>query len=109
MTPDGSFKVRRGAAFEVRRPGSNGLLRLGGELDMAAVDVLVQSLPPETDGDGALTLDLSDLTFIDVVGARAILEAGRDRSIVLQSPSPTVLKVLRLVGGEDIPVVLVEP
>jgi anti-anti-sigma factor len=109
MTADASFEVVREGASAVRAVGSDGELRLIGELDMAGVDLVVRSLAQAEGHDGPITLDLSELTFIDGAGARVILQAARRRCLVLRSPSPMVLMVLRLVGGEQIPGIEIEP
>jgi ABC-type transporter Mla MlaB component len=49
-------------------------LRLIGELDLASAPALTEALT-SIDGDGQLTLDLSELTFIDSTGLHAILQA----------------------------------
>jgi anti-anti-sigma regulatory factor len=103
MSPDGSFRIGRDGAFEVRQLGADGHFALVGELDMAAVDDLFAGLRHAIDR-GTITLDLRELTFVDVVGGHAIsvvggMVAGRG-SIVLEAPSRSVLKLLMLVGEE---------
>lgn len=77
-------------------------LRLAGELDLNEADHLAARLAAEGAGGGDLTLDLSQLTFIDSTGLRALLRtvdalAGRG-NLVLRSPSPPVRRVLDLMG-----------
>jgi anti-anti-sigma regulatory factor len=105
MPRDGSFRIGRVGAFEVRQLGADGHFALVGELDMAAVDDLFAGLRDAIDRGGTITLDLRELTFVDVVGGHAIgvvggMVAGRG-SIVLEAPSRSVLKLLRLVGAEQ--------
>lgn len=75
-------------------------IRLAGELDISTVPVLEQSL----DGlvDDPLILELTDLTFLDSTGLRAILRLARthaDRGrLVLRAPTPRVLEVLTICG-----------
>jgi anti-anti-sigma regulatory factor len=104
MPPDGSFAIGRDGAFEVRQLGADGHFALVGELDMAAVDDLFAGLRDAINRGGTITLDLRELTFVDVVGGHAIgvvggMVAGRG-SVVLEAPSRSVLKLLRLVGAE---------
>jgi hypothetical protein len=99
MSVDGSF--------EVRRLGSDGLFGLFGELDMTGLDGLFKGLRRGIDGGGTLTLDLSKLKFLDLVGGHAIgvvgsMIVGRG-SVVLLSPSHGVLKVLKLIGAGTFP------
>jgi anti-sigma B factor antagonist len=77
-------------------------LGLGGELDLHEADDLSARLALEGQGWGDLTLDTSQLTFIDSSGLRALLRvaeslAGRG-NLVLRSPSPPVRRVLELMG-----------
>jgi len=104
MSPDGSFGIGREGAFEVRQLGADGHFSLVGELDLAAVDDLFAGLRDAIDRGGTITLDLRELTFLDVVGGHAIgvvggMVAGRG-SIALEAPSRSVLKLLKLVGAE---------
>jgi anti-sigma B factor antagonist len=80
------------------------VLALVGELDIAAAPVLrrtvVELLSPHL---RAVTLDLGALTFVDLIGLRALLEvrhmaAGADVEFRLVSVSEFTLRVIRLVG-----------
>ena len=54
-------------------------------------------------GQREVVFDLSELAFIDSTGIRAILEfaiAAPDKAVVLQSPRPSVRKVIQLTGVE---------
>jgi len=104
MPSDGPFGIGREEAFEVRQLGADGHFSLVGELDLAAVDDLFAGLRDAIDRGGTITLDLRELTFLDVVGGHAIgvvggMVAGRG-SIALEAPSRSVLKLLKLVGAE---------
>ena len=104
VPPNGSFEVRRDGAFDVRHLGADGHFALVGELDMGNVDDLFNSLRQAINRGGTITLDLRELTFMDVAGGHAIgvvggINAGRG-SVVLKTPSPMVLKVLMLIGAE---------
>ncbi|HEX6207194.1 MAG TPA: STAS domain-containing protein [Actinomycetota bacterium] len=75
-------------------------IRLAGELDISTVPVLEQSV----DGlvDDPLILELTDLTFLDSTGLRAILRLARSHAdrgrLVLRAPTPRVLEVLTICG-----------
>jgi anti-anti-sigma factor len=88
--------------LEVGRLETPRTLRLAGELDLNDADALAGRLAVEGEGPGDLTLDVSQLTFIDSTGLRALLRAadslaGRG-NLVLRSPSPAVRRVLELMG-----------
>jgi anti-anti-sigma factor len=77
-------------------------LRLAGELDVAAAPAIASFLEAEGQGDGDLTLDVSELSFVDSSGVRALIRAadslaGRGR-LILRTPTTTVLRVLDLMG-----------
>jgi anti-anti-sigma regulatory factor len=105
MHRDGSFGIGRDGAFAVRQLGADGHFALVGELDMAAVDNLFAGLRSAIDRGGTITLDLRELTFLDVSGGHAIgvvagMVAGPG-SVVLEAPSWMVFKVLMLIGAEE--------
>jgi anti-anti-sigma factor len=80
-------------------PGNGSGFRLVGELDLCCVDQLaaaLAALPPTADG---VVVDLAELEFIDVAGARLLVQhsaAGEGAGLRLDSPSPLVRDVLRL-------------
>jgi anti-anti-sigma factor len=85
--------------------GDSRRFRLVGELDLATSETLLASLTPVTEEPGDVSLDLSQLSFIDSSGIRGILilaEAlgGRGRLLLLGAVEP-VLRTLRLVGIEQ--------
>lgn len=77
---------------------------LAGELDIANVDLLVQTVVSAASESDRLVLDLSRLEFMDCSGIRAlvrILDAiGRDGRLFLRRPLPPVKMVLDLVGAD---------
>jgi anti-anti-sigma factor len=110
---DGSFRIGRDGAFEVRQLGADGHFALVGELDMATADNLFEGLQSAIDRGGTITLDLRELTFLDVVGGHAIgvvagMVAGRG-SVVLEAPSRSVRKLLMLIGAEEFSGVHIAP
>jgi anti-anti-sigma factor len=84
------------------RADPEGVLWLTGEFDLAALDVFQAVVDAVLDAQRELVLDLTELTFLDSTGIRAILVvAGRvDGGIVLRGPKPPVRRVLDLVGIE---------
>jgi len=113
MPPNGSFEVGRDGAFDIRQLGADGHFALVGELDIATADDLFDGLRQAINRGGTITLDLRELTFMDVVGGHAIgvlggIIAGRG-SVVLEAPSPMVLKVLMLIGAETFRGVQIDP
>jgi anti-sigma B factor antagonist len=65
------------ALFEVR-PFPSGALRLSGELDMATVGQLDSALTPLCAGGGPITMQVSELTFIDSTGLHALVRAAKE-------------------------------
>lgn len=89
-----------------------GRYRLGGELDMASAETLDGALRPVVDTQGHIVLDLADLTFIDSSGIRALVDLSRQMNgaapLVLTKVSPSVKRVLDIVGIETLPGIEVE-
>jgi anti-anti-sigma factor len=82
-------------------PVGGNTLRLVGELDIATVPALtaaLEELPP----DGPITLDLTELTFIDSAGLHAIATCAKGLNgrgpLVLANPTSWVAKVLHITG-----------
>jgi anti-anti-sigma factor len=77
-----------------------------GEVDMATVASFERALERGIDTERDLVVDLSDLTFIDVAGLRALAVAahrvGQDgRQLRLTRPNHNVGRLLRLAGLGD--------
>src|SRR2546425_5657558 len=88
--------------IEVAPAGAPRTFRLAGELDLLNAQEVEAQLEPDSKGQGDLVLDLSDLTFIDSSGIRALIRTaerleGRGR-VILRSPNRQVQVVLSLVG-----------
>ena len=79
-----------------------------GELDLGSAEVLETAIVPN--GQVRLTLDLSEMTFIDSTGLHTLekLANGADRVLVLRAPTELVLKVLRMVGLDAHPCIEIE-
>jgi anti-anti-sigma factor len=83
--------------------GSDGVLHLAGELDLATQEAFAASARERVDGQGEVVLDLSDLTFVDSTGIRAMIALARElapRRLVLRDPAPTVASVFDIVRLE---------
>ncbi|MGH2680682.1 MAG: STAS domain-containing protein [Actinomycetota bacterium] len=79
---------------------------LVGELDMYSVDELSEGLQPQVAAGGDLRLDLSELTFIDSSGIRALFQLNvqlEDGTLILERPSPFAQRVMGVLGvGESL-------
>jgi anti-anti-sigma factor len=78
-------------------------LRLQGEVDLTNRETFEAAVERMTNIGGDLVIDLSELTFIDAAGLRALAQAayrtdGEGRLLRLHRPSPHVRRLLRLVG-----------
>ena len=97
------MSVREGittAVFEARTDGG-GVVWLSGELDMSETESFVRTATVALEQNDALVLDVSDLTFIDSQGIRAVLaiaEHADGRGILIRGAEGGVRKVLDLTG-----------
>ena len=82
------------------RADPEGVLWLAGEFDLAALDVFEAVMSAVQDSQGELVLDLSELTFLDSTGIRAIIVVAGEAAggVVLRRPTPPVRRILDLVG-----------
>ena len=90
-------------------PDGNLLLR--GELDMANAQDLRDFATFAVDGAREVVFDLTDLTYLDSQGIKAIVrlaESACPRGLVLRSPRDNVRRVLDIVKIEDIAGIRVE-
>lgn len=70
---------------------------------MATMAAFEQTLERGIDTDRDLVVDLSELTFIDAAGLRALADArARVRRLALARPNPHLTRLLRLVGLGDL-------
>jgi anti-anti-sigma factor len=84
-------------------PGNDGVIYLGGELDLLSADRVESEAYDDTDGPHDLVLDLTDVSFVDSTGIRAFLRLAQrlhPRCLVLREPQPHVEHVLELVRIE---------
>ncbi len=82
-------------------------VRLIGEIDMATAPALLEELLAAMAGGKTITIDMADVTFMDSSGLQAILasaaETTHDKPVVVKYPSAAVLRVMELVGVEQMP------
>jgi anti-anti-sigma factor len=80
--------------------GSDGVLWLSGEFDLAAVDVFMRVACDSVDGQREVVLDLSNVDFLDSSGVHAITTFSSvcKRGVVLRSPSESIRRIIELVG-----------
>ena len=74
MTTQTRQRCRDDAAFSVQIDENARLLSLAGELDLAAVPLLVEGLA-SLGKPGDIRIDLAELTFIDAAGLGAAVQA----------------------------------
>jgi anti-anti-sigma factor len=89
--------------FQVRATEAG--LALSGELDMAGADEFWQLATSALDPTREVVLDVGDLVFVDSAGLRSIVRLSEDvcpYGIVLRSPRDSVLRVLEMLGIENI-------
>jgi anti-anti-sigma factor len=82
------------------RSGSDGVLHMVGELDMASADGFARDVLARVDGYDELVLDLSELLFVDSTGVRTFLQLAKKvepKTVVLRNPQPGVAYLLELV------------
>lgn len=77
--------------------------RVGGEIDFANSPELAELLKPLGTSAGPVTVDLSDVTFIDSNGLHALLEFATHSlngtgPLTIANPSRTALRVMDIVG-----------
>ena len=83
-------------------------VRLLGELDMSTAPQLRDHLVRlASDGAGVVTLDLSDLAFIDSTGLSVLITAlkhlrQQGGDLALRSPTPGTRKVLEITGLTEV-------
>jgi anti-anti-sigma factor len=84
--------------------------RLTGELDLLVYDKADLALSPLFEAPGDVTLDVSDLAFIDSSGIRLLVRlerAIRDRGVLhLRGPSPHIARVFEVAGLPDLGIVI---
>jgi anti-anti-sigma factor len=99
---------RTGFHVGVARVDGTVVIQLQGELDMCSAPALGRDLTEALDGmPHTISLDLSGLTFLDSTGIRVLVSAHRRAAaqgtgFILRSPRPSVLRVLKLTGIDQL-------
>ena len=95
------------SVFEISPLGNRKGLRLAGELDLAAAPRLTEALLDFASSEDEVYLDLSEVSFLDSSGLRAILALARSRgdarSVVLLAPSAAIVRILEISGIDEHP------
>jgi anti-sigma B factor antagonist len=80
--------------------------RLRGELDVAAYDDAAAAAAPLFEAAGDVTLDLSDLSFVDSSGIRLFIRLHKALDgrgvLILRSPTAHVAYILEIAGLPEI-------
>ena len=86
--------------------------RLSGELDLLVYEKADLALSPLFDAPGDVTIDVSDLAFIDSSGIRLLVRLERaihERGVLhLRGPSPHIARVFEVAGLPDLGIVIEE-
>jgi anti-anti-sigma factor len=85
------------------RPADDGVIEVGGELDIRTCDQLERVLGDVADRSGRVVLDLSELTFCDSTGLASLVRVHKRAQaaggqLVLRRPQPRVYNLLTLTG-----------
>jgi anti-anti-sigma factor len=91
--------------FEITRMQGGAGLKLAGELDLATTPELSKALLDPSLPESQFRLDLSELTFVDSCGIRAILMLAKSQNgrgpLVLLNPTAPVSRVFELLGLDE--------
>jgi len=112
----GSFRDVPGTvtnqALAVEWPHGSGSLRVVGEVDLGSHSLWGEVLTALPDDDTPVRLDLSGLSFVDVQGAAALMEAARRRvsttRITLLRPPPSLRRTLELFWSSELSNIVIE-
>jgi anti-sigma B factor antagonist/stage II sporulation protein AA (anti-sigma F factor antagonist) len=86
-------------------PGDDGAsFRIAGDLDVASVSTLLEAVQAAGPFARDVSIDLSDLTFMDSTGLRTLVTISKDlpegRQLVIAGASPQVRKLMKLVRAD---------
>lgn len=92
------------AQFSVEIDAVDSLIRVSGEIDLAAAEAVRDSVERagSTDSGRAVVLDLAGVTFLDSTGLRELVRPAVRREVVLRRPSAPVRKLLDLTGTAQV-------
>jgi anti-sigma B factor antagonist len=89
---------------DIRHDGETAILRLQGDLDIATAPELAELCHSEhARGTKEVVIDLTDTTFLDSAGLRALIGAqrlfgGEGAKVRLSHPSDAVIRLLDITG-----------
>ncbi len=93
--------------FKILKIDESRVFRVFGELDLATAETFTAALQPELDTLGDLTVDLSELTFMDSSGIKILIETARKLEgkggLILRSVGEPIRRVLTLTQLDRIP------
>ena len=85
-------------------PGGAHVVHVSGELDLATAPLVEEALA-DVSGE-ILVIDLSDCTFLDSAGIRALVAAARDRAgtsrLRIVTADPGIVRLLEITGVDTI-------
>jgi anti-anti-sigma factor len=93
--PDVNVRVRF-EMLDIITTRSPGLLRLVGEIDLSNAERLDRILRVEREWGWELSLDLSEVTFIDSTGLQVLLDLSRSYPVVILQPSDSVRRLFEV-------------
>lgn len=82
--------------LDVIPTGTPGRLRVVGEIDMSNAGTLAAILEGEQREARQLSLDLSEVSFIDSTGLLALLRMAGSHPVIILQPSDSVRRLLEL-------------
>jgi anti-anti-sigma factor len=94
--------------FSLEQADKPGSFRLVGELDIANTEAVQAKLEEELERSGALTLDATDLTFMDSQGLRMLIQLGdqaqkQGSTVKVANCSKQVHRLLQVAVPQGIP------
>jgi anti-anti-sigma factor len=96
------------AGLTIRSEGE--VFYLAGEFDLAEVDGFDEVTAVALNRNDPVVLDLTELTFIDASGLRAVVRLALcvKGDFHIRNPQPHVMKVIEIMGVADLPGMKIE-
>jgi anti-sigma B factor antagonist len=104
MSPDDFAPADQPFAVEVSQVEGRAVVAVAGELDLATAPQLCERLALLSEaGKNQVTLDLTNLVFIDSTGLSVLVMAfnraqAAEGSVVIRNPSLSVMRILEITG-----------
>ena len=103
LRPDGPPASRdehlvMAAGLVIARTTAPASLRLVGNIDHANLDVLERAIDEATAGGGAVTVDLSAVTFASVAGLRILIDRSESGAVTLHDMPAQLVRALTAAG-----------